>query len=123
LEAEVSKVIVTLEGGLVQWAFLLKNDLFPGEIDGVIIMDYDTEEADGDELTEARDSSGGLIEAVIHEEGVLDVQDSEVERLALAYLEPKIVVNTKDKDLPLLIPKLKSEAGKKALDERLKGTA
>jgi hypothetical protein len=118
----MSKVIVTVEGGLVQWALLLKNDFFPGPIDGVIVMDFDTEGADGDEVTEARDTSGGLIEAVVHEEEILPVENtSDATRLALAYLEPNIVAKAKKKDLPLLLSRLQSEAGKAALEKRLKG--
>jgi hypothetical protein len=118
----MSKVIVTVEGGLVQWALLLKNDLFPGPIDGVIVMDFDTEGADGDEVTEIFDESGLLTEALVHEEEILPVENtSDATRLALAYLEPGIVAKTKPKDLPLLLPRLQSEAGKKALEERLKG--
>lgn len=118
----MSKVIVTVEGGLVQWALLLKNDLFPGPIDSVIVMDFDTEGADGDEVTEARDTSDGLIEALVHEEEILPVEHtSDATRLALAYLEPGIVAKTKPKDLPLLLPRLQSEAGKAALEKKLKG--
>ena len=121
----MSKIIVQIEGGLVQQASILKNDLFPGDnVDGVIVVDFDTDGADGDELTETTDKDGAYLDAVIHEEEIWKLKsDCDVERVTMAYLEPKIVTNTKDKDLPLLIPKLTSDAGKKALDERLKGIA
>jgi hypothetical protein len=119
----VSKLIVVLEGGLVNEAHLLKSDLFPGDIvNGVIVVDWDVEGADGDETTEARDKDGGLIEALIHEEDISSLpKDCNLRLVALAYLEPNLVNDTVDKDLPLLVSKLHSEAGQAALAERLKG--
>jgi hypothetical protein len=73
-------------------------------------------------VTEIFDESGLLTEALVHEEEILPVENtSDATRLALAYLEPGLVARTKPKDLPLLLPRLQSEAGKKALEERLKG--
>ena len=118
----MSKIIVTIEGGLVQWALHLKNELFPGPVDGVIVVDYDTQGAEGDEITSTRDRSGGLIEAIVHEEKVSPLDPyCDATLLALAFLEPGVVAKTKPKDLPLLLSLLQSEDGKKALEERLKG--
>jgi hypothetical protein len=116
----MAKVIVTVEGGLIQGAILLKNDLFPGEIDGVIVMDFDTQGADDDELTEAVDIHGKKVFALAHEEQINNMFDCDSVRVAMALLEPGIVAKTKKKDLPLLVSQLKTEAGKEALTERLK---
>jgi len=120
----MSKIIVQVEGGLVQGAFLLKNSLFPNDkVDGVIVLDFDVEGADGDEITETRDKDGALLEAVIHEEDIMTLpKGSDVQRLALAYLEQRMVVSqTSDEDLPLLMAHLTDEKARAMLADRLKG--
>jgi hypothetical protein len=120
----MSKIIVQVEGGLVQGAFLLKNSLFPNDkVDGVIVLDFDVEGADGDEITETRDKDGALLEAVINEEGIMTLpKGSDVQRLALAYLEQRMVVSqTSDEDLPLLMAHLTDEKARAMLADRLKG--
>jgi hypothetical protein len=116
----MAKVIVTVEGGLIQGAILLKNEFFPGKIDGVIVIDFDTQGADEDELVEAIGFSGEKLLALAHEEQIQSTEDCDAVRVAMALLEPTIVAKAKKKDLPLLVSQLKTEAGKKALEERLK---
>lgn len=117
----MSKIIVEVEGGLVHNAFLLQNELFPGPVDGVLVMDFDTDGADGDEVTETRDKHGALIEALMHEESINKLgTGSDYEQLANAYLEPSRVARTKLKNLPLLMGRLQSEEGRRAAAERMK---
>jgi len=119
----MSKIIVQLEGGLVQGAYLLKNSLFPNDkVEGVIVVDFDTEGADADEITETRDKDRALLEAVIHEEDIMSLPNgSDVHRTAVAYLDQRQVDQTKDKDLPMLLPHLTDEKAKEMLTNRLKG--
>jgi hypothetical protein len=117
----MAKIIITLDGGLVQGVFLLKNDLYPGKIDGAVIVDWDTDEAEDSDVTEARDSSGGLIEALVHGDSIDPITpDSDLSLVTMAFLEPGLVAKTDDKDLPLLLPRLTTEAGKQALTEKLR---
>jgi hypothetical protein len=118
----MARIIVQVEGGIVQGTFLLKNNEFPGDkVDGVLVVDFDTEGADGDEITETRDKKGGLLEALIHEEKVTPVPSgSDSHRIAVAYLEQRQVDQTLDKDLPLLMPHLTDEKAKEMLANRLR---
>jgi hypothetical protein len=117
----MSKILVMLDGGFVQSTTLLKTPLLPGKVDGVIIIDWDTQGADEEELTTARDPSGVLVAALIHEETIEPADlNSDSVLMALTYLEPLIVHTTKKKNLPLLVSPLKTEAGKDALEKRLK---
>jgi len=118
-------VIIQLEGGLVQNAFLMKNELSPkAQVEGVLVVDFDTEGADGDELTVTTDQTGAYLEALTHEESFFKLKpDSDVARIARAFYEPTLVAKTPEKDLPLLLDTLISENGKKALEDRLKRSA
>jgi hypothetical protein len=46
---------------------------------------------------------------------------SDVHRTAVAYLDQRQVDQTKDKDLPMLLPYLTDEKAKEMLTNRLKG--
>ena len=118
----MAKVIVHLEGGLLQWAYILKNKQFPGDkVTGVVVVDFDTQGADADELTVTKDKNDAYLDALIHEEPLCALKpDSDVARVVDAYFEPERVAKAKLKDLPLLLPELQTEAGKEALTQRLK---
>jgi hypothetical protein len=117
----MSKILVMIDGGIVQGTTILKTPLLPGKVDGVIIIDWDTQGSEDDELTKASDPSGHVVEALVHEETFESADlDSDATLMALSYIEPVIVTRAKEKDLPLLVSQLKTEAGKEALTERLK---
>jgi hypothetical protein len=59
----MAKVIVQVSGGLVQDVFKTED----GNINGVVIMDFDTEGEDGDNLTITQDDQGSEINACIYE--------------------------------------------------------
>lgn len=116
----MSKIIVWMSSGMVCGAYLLKNDLYPGDVpDGVVILDEDHDGADDSEVIRA-EVNGEEVSAMGHEEELLlNNIPADIETLTLAILEPNTVYNTETKNLPLLISQLKTAEGKKALSERL----
>ena len=118
----MAKVVIQLEGGLVQGVYLLQNKLFSGsKIDGVVVVDFDTEGADSDEITSTQDKNGALLEAVVHAETIDPLpKGSDVHRVAVAYLEAPVVADTVSKDLPILVGCLEDPEAQRLLSERLK---
>ena len=78
----MAKIVIQLDGGLVQWVYKRGR----GEITGCIVLDCDTEGADEDELTTIVGDDGRPTDAVIHDEGFVDLpKGCEIDRLIEAY--------------------------------------
>lgn len=78
----MSRIIIQMEGGLVQDVFIQGI----GKPTQAVIVDYDFEGADDDEITEARDTDGGLLEACIHTEKLNTLpKKCEISALLKAY--------------------------------------
>jgi hypothetical protein len=77
----MARIIVHLEGGLVDDAFLEGK----GPVTGVVVMDFDTEEADQNELTTIK-VRGKEVQAYIHTEPINRLLKSSVHaRLLRSY--------------------------------------
>ena len=84
----MAKIVIHVDGGLVQYAFLLKNKAYPGkDITGLIIVDTDVEGADPDLLTTITDSDGQEAQASVHEEELVDMPaDCDIEKFVKEWL-------------------------------------
>jgi hypothetical protein len=78
----MAELVIQLEGGLVQWVYKRGS----GEITGSVVIDFDTEGSDKDEITSVKGDDGNPTEAVIHDEGFITLEPgSEIDRLIEAY--------------------------------------
>jgi hypothetical protein len=80
----MSKIIVHLEGGLVQDVYLTGK----GKVTEAVVMDFDTEGADPDEITAVITKDENVAEACIHTEAISRLpRDSNLDRLLKEYLK------------------------------------
>ena len=78
----MAELVIQLEGGLVQWVYKRGK----GEITGSVVIDFDTEGADKDEVTTVTGDDDRPTEAVIHDEGFVTLKPGcEIDRLIEAY--------------------------------------
>jgi hypothetical protein len=120
----MSKIVLHMEGGLVQWAYTLQNEKWPGkEPTGVIIVDFsDVEDAEEEDLTEIVNDQEEVVDAVIHEEELNNLpKGCDIDLLIEAYEEKKLIESYPVKNLPLLMGQIKHESSKKLLAQRIKG--
>ena len=82
----MSKVIIQLDGGLVQDVFLRGT----GKISRAVIVDEDVEMCDPDNLITVKDGQGKTYTASVHSNTVSRLpKDSDVDRIVKAYLSKK----------------------------------
>ena len=78
----MAELVIHLEGGLVQWVYKRGR----GAINGCVIVDFDTESAELDELTTVKAKDGGDTQAVIHDEGIVKLpKGCDIDKLVAAY--------------------------------------
>ena len=119
----MSKIITHLSGGLVQWV----TKMGKGKIDGVIIVDTDTEDTSIDEgLTVITDSNDREATAWIHEEPIYEAKkDTDIYHFVQTYLDnndiDKVEDNNQHAQLPLLLASIRTQEGKDRIARLLKG--
>jgi hypothetical protein len=80
----MATIIIHLGGGLVQDVFLKGT----GKVTKAIVLDYDVEGADADEIITCKDEDGGTQEAIVHTEGLNKLpKRSDVDLMVKAYLK------------------------------------
>jgi hypothetical protein len=76
------RIVIEIEGGLVQNVYTIAD----GETNNAVVVDYDTEGADSDDITFSKDSGGGQIEAIVHTEQLIKLPTNcDARRLVEAY--------------------------------------
>jgi hypothetical protein len=77
----MAELVIHLEGGLVQWAYKRGK----GAINGCVIVDFDTEGADPDEITSIK-GEDGVVEGILHDEGIVPLKKGcDIDKLIAAY--------------------------------------
>jgi len=80
----MSRIIIQLEGGLVQDVFIKGSDV-PTK---AVVVDFDTEDLEGNKVTKTRDVNGVQMEAAIHTEAINELpKGCDISRLLKAYMD------------------------------------
>ena len=119
----MSKIIIHLSGGLVQWV----TKMGTGKVDGTIIVDTDTEDTSIDDgLTVITDSNDREMTAWIHEEPIYPAKnDTDIYHFVQTYFDnndiDKVEDNNQHDQLPLLLASMRTQEGRGRIARLLKG--
>ena len=116
----MSKVIIHLEGGIVQWVANMpdKNK----EVTGIIIVDTDTEDSSNDMgVVTITDSNDREVSAYITEVPIYSYnKKTDLGHFVETYLDIEDIENSPPENLPLLLHNMRTKEGENKIAELLR---